>query len=280
MARVRIIAPNWIDEAALSASPALAAALPVENLQDDARARVARSVGLPSPQYFRGNWPAFRQVNAFAIWRHNFSGAAGLRLRLYSGLNQSGTLLYDSGVIKLGTIIPWGELVWGVDTYGAELFEDWPVASHVMWFDPVRPLSFELSVDDPANPDGYMQASRLVAGSYFSPTVNFSRPFRMRWEDESTQERTDGGTLRTDEREPYRVFNFRLDWLDEAERAALAEVLRQQAKSKTFFLSMFPGDVGTKRRDFEALVKVVGQVPDVEGNLPLNYRGQLALAEA
>jgi hypothetical protein len=280
MSRVRIIAPNRLDEAALTASPALVAGLPVENLQDDSRARVARSVGLPSPQYIRGDWPAFRQINSFALWRHNLSGAATLRLKLYAGLGQTGDLLYDSGAIELGSIIPWGELVWGVDTWGAELFEDWPVASHVMWFDPVRPLSFELELDDPANPDGYIQASRIVMGSYFMPDVNFSRPFKFRWEDESTQERTDGGSLRTDEQESYRAFTFSLDWLNEAERAAFVEILRQMGKKKTMFLSMFPEDVGTKRRDFEALVKVVGAMPDSEGNLPLNYRSQLQLAEA
>lgn len=280
MSRVRIIAPNRADEAALTAAPAMVATLPVENLQDDARARVARSVGLPAPQYIRGDWPAFNSINAFALWRHNLSGAATLRLKLYAGAGQAGTLLYDSGAISLGSIIPYGELVYGVDIYGAQLFENWPVASHVIWFAAVLPLSFELQLTDPANPDGYMQVSRLVLGGYFSPAVNFSRPFRMRWEDESTQERTDGGTLRTDEREPFRLFNFNLDSMNEAERAALMELLRQHAKNKTLFLSMFPEDIGTKRRDFAALVKVVGQAPDVEGNLPLNYRSQLVLAEA
>lgn len=144
----------------------------------------------------------------------------------------------------------------------------------------MNPLSFELQLADPANPDGYMEFSRLVLGGYFSPSVNFSRPFGLKPEDESTQERTDGGSLRTDERESFRMFRFSLDWLNEAERAAFFEVLRQHGKKKAMFLSMYPDETGTLKRDYSALVKVTGGVPELAGNHPMNYQSQLVLAEA
>jgi hypothetical protein len=279
MANVRLVTPNLADDATLSASPAMVAALPQANLQDPARARTARSVGLPSPQYVRGNWSASSTVNCAALVRHNLSGGATVRFKLWSGLNQTGTLVYDSGAITLGTIIPYGEYVYGVDVYGATLFQDWPVSLVVLWFAQVIALSFELQMNDPSNSAGYMEASRLVVGNYFAPARNFSYGHKFRWEDDSTQERADGGTLRTDTREPYRVFRFNLDWLDEAARATLANKLRDAGKTAEVFVAMYPDDAGTKGRDYTALMKII-QMPDLEGDRPLNYRSELVLAEA
>lgn len=278
-ARLRILSPNLFDAAALTDSPAMAATLPIGNLQDAARARVARTVGLPAIQYLRGDWAAAVACNGFVLWRHNLSGAATLRFRLYAGPAQTGALLYDSGPVKMGNIIPYGEIIYGTDVYGAWLFNAWPVACTILWFASVLAGSFELALSDPANPAGYMQASRIFLGQYFSPGDNFSYGAKMRWEDDSTQERTDGGSLRTDTREPYRVLRLALDFLTEADRAALAEILRANGKSKDLFVSMHPGDSGTKLRDYSVAVKII-EMPDLTSNAPLNYQSDLVLAEA
>lgn len=280
MPNVRLIAPNVFDLATLTDSPAMLATLPVENLQDAARARVARSDGLPATQYIRGDWTASQACSGFALWRHNLTGAATLRLKLWAGAGQTGTLLYDSGAVALGDVNLWGEFTWGVDTWGGWLFQDWPVAAAIMWFASVSALSFELAIVDPANTAGYMQASRIYLGQYFSPSdKNFNFGGKMRWEDESTQERTDGGSLRTDTREPYRVFRFLMATLIEADRAALSEILRVNGKSLDMFLSMYPEDGGTKERDYSAAVKII-QMPDLTGDRPLNFQSELVLAEA
>ncbi len=279
MPNFRLIAPNAFDAATLTGSPAMVATLPVGNLQDAARARVARSVGLPATQYVRGDWPASQACSGFALWRHNLTGAATLRLKLWAGAGQTGTLLYDSGAVAIGDIIPYGEYVYGVDTYGAWLFQDWPVACAILWFASVSALSFELAIADPANTAGYVQASRVYLGQYFSPAKNFSYGGKLRWEDDSTQERTDGGSLRTDTREPYRVLRIPLDNLTEVERAALSEILRINGKSRDMFASGFPEDGGTKDRDYSFAAKII-QMPDLTGNKPLNYQSELVLAEA
>lgn len=275
---LRILAPNALDLATLTDSPAMVATLPVTHLQDRSRARVARSVGLPSPQYIRGTWSASQAVNGCVIWRHNLTGAATVRLKLWAGADQTGTLLKDSGAIELGDIIQWGEFVWGVDTWGAWLFQDWPVACLQMWFDQVSALSFELQIEDAANTDGYMEASRVYLGKYFSPADGMSRGHKLRWEDDSTQERTDGGTLHTDAREPYRVLRIPLDWLTESERGALAEILRAAGKSSDLFVAMYPDDTGTKGRDYSAAVKLV-DMPDIAHRHPLIYGAELVFAE-
>ena len=257
----------------------MVATLPVANLQDSARARVARSVGLPAAQYIRGDWSESTACSGFVLWRHNLTGAATLRLKLWAGAGQTGTLLYDSGAVSIGDIIPYGEYVYGVDTYGAWLFQKWLVACTVLWFESVSALSFELAVSDPANTAGYIEAARIYLGQYFEPQTNISYGYKLRWEDESAQERTDGGSLRTDTREPYRVFSINMSKLTEAERAALSEIYRINGKSKDLFFTGHPEDTGTKGRDYSAAVKII-QMPDLTGDLPLNFNSELVLAEA
>ncbi len=279
MANIRLIAPNAFDSATLTDSPAMVATLPVDNLQDSARARVARSDGLPATQYVRGEWSQSFACSGFALWRHNLTGAATLRLKLWSGSGRTGTLLYDSGAVAIGDIIPYGEYIYGVDTYGAWLFQKWLVACTVLWFESVSALSFELAIADPANTAGYVEAARIYLGQYFEPQTNISYGYKLRWEDESSQERTDGGSLRTDTREPYRVFSVNMSKLSEAERAALSEIYRINGKSKDLFFAGHPEDTGTKGRDYSAAVKII-QMPDLTGDLPLNYNSELVLAEA
>lgn len=278
-AKLRIIAPNYADDAVLTDSPAMAAALPVANLQDSARARVARSVGLPAPQYVRGNWNESKAVNGFAIWRHNLRATALVRLKLWANQNQAGTLLYDSGAVTIGTIIPYGEFVYGVDVYGGWLFTNWAASYTTLWFDQVHALSFELQMTDAGNPDGYMQVCRLFLGKYWSPSVSHSFGHQMRWQDESTQERTDGNTLRTDPREPFREFRVPVDWLSEADRQALAELIRANGKAKDMFFSLHPDDTGTKGRDYTAACKAT-DISALVGDKALNFKSELVLAEA
>lgn len=163
--------------------------------------------------------------------------------------------------------------------WGGWLFNNWVASCATLWFASVSALSFELALSDPANTAGYMQAGRVYLGQYFSPARNFSLGGKLRWEDDTTQERTDGGTLRSDTREPYRVVTF--DWAElvEADRAALAEILRINGKSRDLFVALYPEDIGTKGRDYSFAAKII-QMPDLTGNIPLNFTSQLVLGEA
>src|SRR3954462_12465043 len=101
MPNIRILAPNALDDSILTDSPTMVATLPVANLQDAVRARVARSVGLPNPQFIRGNFNATKVLSGFVLWRHNLTTSGSVRLKIWDGLNQTGTLLYDSGAVNL-----------------------------------------------------------------------------------------------------------------------------------------------------------------------------------
>lgn len=276
-ANLRIIAINEVDSATLSASPALVATLPVTNLQDAARAKVARTTSLAT-QMIYGNFAGVKNISAMALVRHNLTAAATLRLKLYSELNQAGTLVYDSGVLALGDVMGWGEFVHGVDPWGAELFLDWPVKWKDVFFTEVQAQSFSLQIDDPANTDGFMQAARLFIGAAFEPSTNMSWGFRWGWNERTDQERTEGGSLRSDAGEPYRTVRLSLDFLPDGEREQMGNILRYVGLRKDFFFSGFPQAAGAKERDFAGSFKIV-RMPDIEGAFAGNSRTELVIEE-
>lgn len=277
MTNLRIIGINEADTATLSATPSLVTTLPVTNLQDPARAKVARTSSLAT-QYIYGNFSGVKNISAMALVRHNFTAVATLQLRLYSGSNQTGTLVYDSGALTFGSASGWGDFIWGVDPWGAELFTDWPVKWKDLFFDSVQAQSFSLQWGDPANTDTFMQASRLFLGSVFEPTDNMSWGFKWGWNERTEQERTDGGSLRSDAGEPYRTVRFNLDYLTDSERVQLGDIFRQIGKRKDFFFSGFPTIGGAKERDFAGLFKVI-QMPDIEGRFLETNRTELIMEE-
>lgn len=276
-----MIFPNVADAATLTASPAALAALPVSNLQKQTRGELWRSNATIENQHILGDLAGYQTVSALALVRHNLTSTASYRLRLYDGAGQSGTTLYDSGTVTLGgSLLGWGSFDWGTDPWGTDNLEDWPVPYLVAWFDPVLALSFDLELDDSANADGYLQAARLVLGNYFEPEKNMSYGLAMSWQEQSRQVRTEGGTLRTDERQAYRRFSFSLDWLTPAERATLLDKLRRAGLRNDLFLSCFPADTDADReRDYAGLVKLT-EAPAMNASLPAVYRTSLVFEES
>lgn len=279
-ANARLIFPNVADDATLISSPAEVAALPVENLQVQTRGDVWRSNGVISAQHILGDLVGYQPVSALALVRHNLTATATYRLRLYDGAGQTGTTLYDSGTVMTGgTLQGWGEFVWGVDPWGSATLEDWPVPYLAVWFAAVTALSFDLELTDTGNPDGYLQAARLVLGDTFEPAHNMAYGLEIAWREQSKQVRTEGGTLRTDEREAYRRIGFALGVLSVAERATLFDRLRRVGLRNDLFLSCFPNDATSLERDYAGLVKLV-DIPSMTADLPLNYRTQLVFEES
>lgn len=276
---VRMITVNESDSATLTASPALVATLPVENLQDQTRARLARTTGLAAPQYIRGDWAAQKAISAFALVRHNLTSGGVLRLKLWDGHNQTGTLVYDSLDVSLGEGIPgWGTFGWGMAPWGASIFSDWPVAFATLWFTLVSALSFELQMTDAGNTAGYMEASRLFLGKYFEPLKNFNYGVDCHWTEDTEQTVTDGGTIRSDPFTPSRVWQFDLDNLSATERASLMQFFRNTGKRNDLFISCFPEVGGDQERDYAGQVKIT-EMPEMPHNRFGNWRTRLVLKE-
>lgn len=277
VANLRIITPNDADDATLSATPALVAALPQANLQDVSRAKVARTTSLAA-QDIKGTWATPRTISAAAIVRHNLTSDGTWRLRLYSDAAWT-TLVYDSGVVVACPPKALGDLEWGVDPLGANLFTDWALAFSSMFFNAAVAQSFTLSIADAGNPDTYMEISRLCVGRTLEPLYNFDWGFSLSWQEQTTQQRTEGGTLRSDGAEPYRRLAFRVANLSASDRPKFTEYLRKAGMRSDAFVSMFPNDGTSLERDHAMSAKLV-QASPLAGDFVNNFMADFVMEEA
>lgn len=277
-ANIRIIHDNAGDDATLSAD-AEVATLPVTHLQDPTRARVWQTPDGTTAATISGDLPELTVLSALALWRHNFSSQATWRLRVWDGAGQSGTQLYDSGTVDALPPVALGDMEWGVTPLGASAFAGWALAYSVLWFAPVTGRSFQLDLDDPGSSDGYLEASRLFLGRYLQPSVNLSWGHGLLWDEDTRQERTDGGTLRSEAGIVYRRLTIALEALQGQDRSKFQDLQRTVGLRRDLFVSVYPERGGTLERDYGFAAKIETPDPMKRPN-PAYYRTGLTLVEA
>lgn len=260
MPNLRVISSNAVDAATLTSADFLST-LPVTNLQVEGRARVARTTNATGTKTINGNFAGSTLCSALVLYGHNLTGTATWRLRLYNGVNQTGTVVYDSTTLTPLTVTGWGSFQWGVEPWGSGVFADWQQPFYVLWYAPVYALSFRLELVDTLNPAGYLQASRLIIGRYLSPFYNADYGLTLAWETNSEQRRTLGGSVRTDRRATFRRVSFDLSALDISERALWLDLARSSSLHRELFISIYPESGGEIERDHTLLAKFTQASP-------------------
>lgn len=275
---MKLIVDNKVDTATLTASPAVVSTLPVTYLQTHARSKVMRTTSL-ADQDIKLTWSSSNVFTAFAALRHNLTGAATWRIRIYSDAAWT-TQVYDSGAILVSPAKALGELLWGIDPLGASVFTGWSYAFGTMWLpSPVAGQSVKITLSDATNPAGYMELCRLFAGVHIESNVNASVGMSLKWSESTKQTRTDGGTLYSESFEPYRDLDFSIDALTPDLRAIFVEASRKVGMRKDIFISVFPGSGGALERDYtmNAKFSAVADSVAVSGD---RYAHKYSLQEA
>jgi hypothetical protein len=109
-----------------------------------------------------------------------------------------------------------------------------------MWL-PAAQQAYGMTIDivDTNNLQGYVEAARLVAGPYWSPTYNASDA-SMTVVDTTELYRTDAGDQGANAGYTYRRVPINLSAMPAADRAALVSILRN-SRAYPILLSVFPG---------------------------------------
>jgi hypothetical protein len=163
--------------------------------------------------------------------------------------------------------------------YGGETFELWPASYFTQWLpSPVfGVMGFEIIIQDDGA-SSYLEMGRIYMGDYWSPVTNISYGMVMAWKEQSSQFRTDGGSLRTEGYEPYRSFEANFSILSSTERAELVSLFRKIGLRKDFFMSIFPEEGGELEQDHTSAVKLIS-MPALSADLYDNYTTNLVLEE-
>lgn len=146
------------------------------------------------------------------------------------------TYAYDSGVVPAcpGSQTKWDAPL-GVNAYG---YAGGPGAR--LWFPTIPVRGIEISLSDPGNASGYLEAGRLVCGRYWEGDKNADYNAALTAVDRTELSRTDGGDLIADVGTKHRKIAFSLSNMTLTDRNALWNVLWGAGKRRPVLFSLYP----------------------------------------
>lgn len=254
LSKLHMIIGSDLDDETIAESPSAESGLPVGNLKVQSRGRLMRVTGTSCTLTASNSGGVSKFASGFCLGHHNLLSDATVRLRLYSGENQSGTENYDSGVLPVATVIGWGSFVWGVDAWGSSYDDSSGIpAIYALWFDSTIYKSIQVDISAPSNTE--IDISRIILGSAYIPNYNFSYNSVIEWVDNSRHMRSAGGSLRTKSAIPFRRFNLSLDHLSDSEQETLSNKFQLIGKGGDLLICLNPNETGARGLENTAIVK-------------------------
>lgn len=219
-------------------------------------------------------------VSGLVLWRHNLSATATVQWRGYGSNDLTGVPVFDSGVVDAVEAKSLGELEWGVEALGANIFDRTAFEKKFteIWLknnddelEPIAVRSQSIVINDPDNPDLFIDLARIYNGLAQSPKTNFSYGAKMSPQvTSSAGVSTADGSFHTVYNPAVRHLDFNLQWLDEYERPKFTEFFSLVGLHQDFYLSLYPGESGQKRRD-HAFAAKCKTIPSNTHNFHNNY---------
>ncbi len=254
MSNLRIIPDNAIARASALVASTTAGSLVAANMLTDIKGDVWRSTGTTAT--LTASWAAGEVIACVALPHTNLTQAATIRVRAYSDAGV--TLLYDTGAVPACPAAPIQLQGWAASASGVNAYAFGGGAAARVWFTPVAGVK-QLTIDlvDTGNASGYVEASRLVVGRYWSPTYNGDYGATMTHKDASEHVRNDASDLMTTIGTRSREMSLTLSTMRAADRTALVSILRGNGKGNPLFFSLFPESADAEQeRDYEMYCKL------------------------
>lgn len=243
MPNLRIIYDNAADRAALVAS-STAGAMTVDRLVTDIKADVWRSTGTAAT--ITATWPTAETIGGVVLPFCNLTALATLRVRGYAELADA-VPLFDTGAVDACPAPVLGLWNWGSQPLGSNAFAYGGGTYGRVWIPtPGAVKKLVVDVDDSTNPAGYIEASRLVCGGYWSPLENADYGAPATPVDTSKHYRNDAGDLRTDVGARYRKQSVALSGMSPADRATFWSIVLGNGMPRPIFFSLYPNDQDAK----------------------------------
>lgn len=233
---LRIISNNVADIATLTAS-SRAGSLFATNLQNDLKSQIWRSVGTTPTLTLV--WASAQIVSGFALVFSNMTEASTIRARGYAEEADT-TPLFDTGNIQ--AVPPsLGGFEWGLNPAGVNSYSYGGGSTAVLWWQPTAIKKLIININNSASPTGYVEASRVVVGDYFSPVYNAPHGgLKVGVEDTSKHDRSSAGDLLTDRGVMYKTLDIDLQLMPQEDRNKVWAILRGNGMSRPVFICVFP----------------------------------------
>jgi len=215
-----------------------------------------------------GTFSSAKDISAIVFGRHNWPEDTTYKIRFYSD-NDYTTLIAPAitGTISASdagsNLTGWNNFNWGQGTWvptaeGVEPFD--PATNYVIWLDKGDyddAWSFKIDIDAEAAVIDFLDTGRIFIGDYIEPTYNLSFGHTLQWIENTTQFRTQAGTLRSDSAIPFRKFTFDFSVISEADRIILQHKFRAVGLRLDFYFSAFSDATDEDREiDYSAIAKI------------------------
>lgn len=274
--KLRVVYNNAANRGTVTAS-STAGTLVASNLLTDSKADTWRATGTSAT--ITVVFTTAEIVNSIITPFANYTSGATFRVKYYTNAADVSSI-YDSTALSACAPVPLGLWEWGSVPLGVNAYS-YGGASYGRLFTPTHTVKkIEITITDTGNPSGYIEASRLVVGSYWEP--NNDAELSPQWipVEDSTHERSDAGDLRTDIGTLNKKLQITLPVMDATDRNAMMNVLRGNGMSRPIFLSLFPDDEdSTKEQHFQVYGKLAQQTGITLANWNL-YSTTIEIEEA
>jgi hypothetical protein len=233
---LRIIYDNAINKASVTAS-STAGSLVASNLLSDLKSQVWRSTGTAPTLTF--TWATAQIIAGFALVFTNLTSSATIRARGYTETTDP-TPVFDTGnVAAVPSAL--GEFNWGISPLGVNAYAYGGGSTGVLWMAATAIKKLVINISDPTNTAGFVEASRAVAGAYFSPVYNVQYGgLKVGAEDTSKHDRSAAGDLLTDRGVMYKTLDIDLQLMPHVDRNTVWQILRGNGMSRPVFVSVLP----------------------------------------
>lgn len=277
MPNIRIVYNNRLAENASLTASTTAGSLVVANLLSDLKSEVWRSTSTTAS--ITATWSSLTQFSCVAIPFCNLTTTATVRIRLYSDTAGT-TLVLDTGAITAVLVPMFGYADASMPTFGVNNFGYGGSSSAVVYFTATNARRMVVDIVDSSNVSGYIECSRLVVGTYWTPTNNPPiDSVRVSMSELSKQERSDAGDLFTDRGPIYKTLTFNLQYLPATDRDYLWRITRGNGMTRPIFVSLIPESSDAKE---EAMFQVYGKLSrqsEIQYQFMGQFAGQLQIEE-
>lgn len=264
MPNPRILADNAIDRAATLVASSTAGAFDVLNLQGSDKTTWWRAAATVAS--LTATWAAGETLSCVALPFCDCSPAATIRVQCYDAA-AGGTLLLDTVTLQPNApacpAAPIALRGW-TPAQAASAYANGGGAYARIWFAPVSGVKrMVVTISDPANLLGYIEAAFLVAGQYWSPTSSFEYGATMVPDDSTTSYRTAAGGLKADAGTTSRKISISLPALVPADRTAMINIARSCGKRWPVLVSLFPQHADLELERDHMVYGFFSEIPEV-----------------
>ncbi len=250
--RIHIGWRNAIANYELTSDVAAEDAYPLSNMQNS-NANEPTVFDMSADDAIQITWSSATEeiAGCFAIHNHNLLTTATVRLRLYAGESQTGTVVFDSTDTTIAHVIPWGAALAGEDPWGGAYEASSNLKTHFsLFFENCLFKSARLDISAPDTDSDMVSIDKIFIGPSYCPRLGQEWGWTSSIEDRSEHIRKPGGGMETIKREAVR--KLLMDFADvyNVDRIVTRNILDRSQKSGDLLVSCDPNDV--KGFKFEA----------------------------